>query len=78
LRGREILETGIRNSRLDGLFDQLISTDLIRTFKPDPRAYQLGVDALALHKQEIMFVAFAGRNGAGAEWFGHPTFWIPG
>ena len=24
---------------------------------------------------EIMFVAFAGWDAAGAKWFGYPTFW---
>ncbi len=71
----EILNAGIANSQLDGLFDAVISTDRIRTYKPDPRAYQLGVDVLGLDKNEILFVAFAGWDVAGAKWFGYPTFW---
>jgi 2-haloacid dehalogenase len=70
-----MLDSGIRTSRLVGLFDQIISTDSIRTFKPDPRAYQLGVHALGLRKEDILFVAFAGWDVAGAKWFGYPTFW---
>lgn len=70
-----ILDAGIHGSGLDGVFDAVISTDRIRTFKPDPRAYQLGVDVLRLRKEEIMFVAFAGWDAAGAKWFGYPTFW---
>jgi 2-haloacid dehalogenase len=30
---------------------------------------------MGLHAREILFVAFAGRDVAGAAWFGHPTFW---
>ncbi len=71
----KILESGIHNSKLDGLFDHVISTDRIKTFKPDPRAYQLGVDVLGMRKEEILFVAFAGWDAAGATWFGYPTFW---
>ena len=71
----KILEAGIHNSKLDGLFDHVISTDRIKTFKPDPRAYQLGVDVLGMRKEEILFVAFAGWDAAGAKWFGYPTFW---
>lgn len=71
----EILETGIRNAELQDVFEQVISTDRIRSFKPDPRAYQLGVDALRLKKEEILFVAFAGWDVAGAKWFGYPTYW---
>ena len=71
----QILDAGIRNSGLKGYFHQVISTDRIRTFKPDPRAYQLGSDVLRLAKEEIVFVASAGWDAAGAKWFGYPTFW---
>lgn len=70
-----MLRAGIENSGLQQSFDHVISTDRIRTFKPDPRAYQLGIDALALEKSQILFVAFAGWDVAGAKWFGYPTFW---
>jgi 2-haloacid dehalogenase len=46
------------------------------TFKPDPRAYQLGVDALKVKREEILFVAFAGWDAAGAKLFGYPTYWV--
>jgi 2-haloacid dehalogenase len=71
----EILSAGVKNSGLDGVFHHIISTDRIRSFKPDPRAYQLGPDILRLHKEEIAFVASAGWDAAGAKWFGYPTFW---
>lgn len=71
-----ILESGIAHAGLAGLFDEVLSTDRVRTFKPDPRAYRLAVDALALQPQEILFVAYAGWDVAGAKWFGYPTFWV--
>jgi len=72
----EMLDAGIANSQLDGMFDVVLSTDVIKTYKPDPRAYQLGVDALKLPKEQIAFAAFAGWDVAGATWFGYPTVWI--
>jgi 2-haloacid dehalogenase len=71
----QILTTALKNSDLDTALDQVISTDRIRSYKPDPRAYQLGVDLLQLPKERIAFVAFAGWDVAGAKWFGYPTFW---
>jgi 2-haloacid dehalogenase len=70
-----ILEAALKNSALQGALDQIISTDRIKSFKPDPRAYQLGLDLLDVAKHELMFVAFAGWDAAGARWFGYPTFW---
>jgi 2-haloacid dehalogenase len=71
----KMLNAGISNSGLEGMFEQILSTDRVKAFKPDPRAYQIGVDAFGLSKQEILFVAFAGWDAAGAKSFGYPTFW---
>ncbi len=36
----------------------------------------MGIDALRLAREEILFVAFAGWDAAGAKSFGYPTFWV--
>jgi 2-haloacid dehalogenase len=71
-----MLEAGVRNSGLQEFFDDVLSTDRVAAFKPDPRAYQMGVDALSLRREEILFAAFAGWDAAGAKAFGYPTFWV--
>jgi 2-haloacid dehalogenase len=58
------------------VFEHALSTDSIRVYKPDPRAYQMAVDAFGLGREEIGFAAFAGWDVAGAKWFGYPTFWV--
>ena len=72
----KMLLTGIRNSGLEGYFDEVLSTDRVRTFKPDPLAYQLAIDAFNLRREEIAFTAFANWDAIGAKWFGYPTVWI--
>jgi 2-haloacid dehalogenase len=71
----KMLNAGISNSGLDGMFEQVLSTDRVKAYKPDPRAYQIGLDAFGLSREEILFVAFAGWDAAGAKSFGYPTFW---
>ena len=71
-----MLNAGLANSGLESALDLVLSTDAIKTYKPDPRAYRLGVDAFMLPKEQIAFVAFAGWDAAGAAWFGYPTIWI--
>ena len=71
-----MLNTGISNAGLEGMFEHVLSTDRIRTYKPDPRAYQLGIDAFRLRREEVVFAAFAGWDAAGAKWYGYPTVWI--
>lgn len=72
----EMLTSSLKHSKMEEYFDEVISTDLAKTYKPDPNAYQLGIDILKLKKEEILFVAFAGWDMAGAKWFGYPTFWL--
>ncbi len=71
-----LLNTVANNSGMHDLFDFIISTDSIMTYKPDPAAYQLAIDAFGLNKQEILFVAFGGWDAAGAKSFGFPTVWV--
>ena len=71
-----MLDGCITNAGLKGMFEKVLSTDQAKTYKPDPRAYQLGIDVLELKREEILFVAFAGWDAAGAKGFGCPTFWV--
>lgn len=70
-----ILEGGLGRAGLESMFAHVISTDRARTFKPHPDAYRLATRTLGLRREEILFVAFAGWDVAGAKWFGYPTFW---
>jgi 2-haloacid dehalogenase len=71
-----MLDAVVKNSGLEGMLEDHLTTDKVRAFKPDARAYQMGVDAFGLKKEEIAFAAFAGWDVAGAKWFGYPTFWV--
>jgi 2-haloacid dehalogenase len=71
-----MLDAWIRNSALEGTYEYVLSTNEIRTYKPDPRAYQMGVQAFGLKLEEIAFAAFGGWDVAGAKWFGYTTFWV--
>ena len=71
-----MLRENARHAGLTPLFDALISTDANHTYKPDPRAYHLGVDHLKLDKRDIVFAASAGWDAAGAKSFGYPTVWV--
>lgn len=71
-----MLHAGIENAELAGFFEHVLSTDARRTYKPDPLAYEMGVDAFKLKREEIVFVSFAGWDASGAKWFGYPTVWV--
>ena len=71
-----MLAANVTHAGLTGVFEQTLSTDQVKTYKPDPVAYQLGLEALCLPREEILFAAFAGWDAAGAKSFGYPTFWV--
>lgn len=71
-----MLDASTKSAGLEGLFDLSLSTDRARAYKPDPRAYRMGVDALGLEKEEIAFAAFGSWDAAGAKTFGYPTYWM--
>ena len=71
-----MLRENAERAGLTPLFDALLSTDANHTYKPDPRAYQLGVDRLKLDKRDIVFAAFGGWDAAGAKSYGYPTVWV--
>jgi 2-haloacid dehalogenase len=71
-----MLDRAVKHSGLEGIFDDHLSTDLVKAFKPDTQAYRMAMSAFGLRKEEIAFAAFAGWDAAGARWFGYPTFWV--
>jgi len=71
-----MLRANAEHAHIIDLIDALVSTDENRTYKPDPRAYQLGTDRLHLAKSDIAFAAFGGWDAVGAKSFGYPTFWV--
>ena len=73
---KQMLESGIKKSRLDGMFEHVLATDAVKQFKPAPDAYEMAVDTLGLKREAIAFAAFAGWDASGAKWFGFPTVWV--
>ena len=73
---KAMLDAAVKNSGLEGFFEAHLTTDRVRAYKPDPHAYQMGIDAFGVKREEILFAAFGGWDAAGATSFGYPTFWV--
>jgi 2-haloacid dehalogenase len=71
-----MLEANAEHAGIADLFDELLSTQANGTYKPDPRAYALGMEHLKLKKEEIVFAAFGGWDAYGAKSFGYTTYWV--
>lgn len=73
---QKMLRANADRAGIAALFDELLSTEVNGTYKPDPRAYELGMKRLNLKKNEILFVAFGGWDAYGAKSFGYKTYWM--
>ncbi|MBL8998868.1 MAG: HAD-IA family hydrolase, partial [Gemmatimonadetes bacterium] len=61
---------------MGGIFDHILSVEMVQKFKTDPEVYQLGPDAFDLPAREILFVSANSWDACAATWFGYTTFWI--
>jgi len=71
-----MLDAAVSNSGLGGFFEPHLSTDRVRAYKPDPRAYTMGLKAFHASREDIVFCASAGWDAAGARLFGYRSFWV--
>jgi 2-haloacid dehalogenase len=71
-----MLNVNTENAGAVDLFDHFLSTDAVKAFKPDPRAYHMAETAFNLPRERIAFAAFGGWDAAGARSFGFDTFWV--
>lgn len=74
--GPALLSGLVEKNHLSQFNIQLISTEIIKTFKPDPKAYRLGSTVLGLNPEEILFISSNGFDTWGAGRFGHHTAWL--
>jgi len=66
----EMLEKAVSHAKLNPLLDHVLSVDAVAIYKPDPRTYQLAVDAFGVPAGEIGFVSANAWDVAGAAYFG--------
>lgn len=72
----KMLDALVKASGIGPLLSGVISVDRAKTFKPDPRCYELVVPALDIAKHEVLFVSSNSFDVAGAKHFGFSVAWI--
>ena len=71
-----MLKAAVKNSRLESLIPQIFSVETAGVFKPDPRVYQIAVDALGVKPEEIVFQSSNAWDASGAAAYGFKVAWI--
>jgi 2-haloacid dehalogenase len=71
----DMLESAVAGAGLQDAFDAVLSVDEVRTFKPDPRVYQLAVDRLGTAPAQIAFMSSNAWDAHAAAAFGMQAIW---
>lgn len=71
----DMLDSAVESAGLGGHLDAVLSVDEVRTFKPDPRVYQLAVDRLGLPAEAIAFQSSNAWDAHAAAAFGMRVVW---
>ncbi|MCL6599779.1 MAG: haloacid dehalogenase type II [Alicyclobacillus macrosporangiidus] len=72
----EMLRAVVHNAGLQSEFAHVLSVDPLKTYKPDPKVYELPVRTLGLPKEDILFVSSNGWDVAGAKSFRLTVAWV--
>ena len=70
-----MLASAVQRNGMESCFVEVISVDKVKTYKPSPRVYALGTEALDLPAQDILFVSSNSWDVAGAKAFGYQVCW---
>ncbi|MFC7738871.1 haloacid dehalogenase type II [Roseomonas sp. GCM10028921] len=71
----DMLGTAVQSAGISGHLDAVLSVDEIRTYKPDPRVYQLAVDRLGVPAEAIVFQSSNAWDAHAAAAFGMRVVW---
>ncbi|HQY29189.1 MAG TPA: haloacid dehalogenase type II [Burkholderiaceae bacterium] len=73
---REMIEVSVRSAGMTGLFEHLLSSQSVETFKTTDDIYALAPAAFGCRACEILFVSSNCWDAIGARWYGYTSFWI--
>jgi 2-haloacid dehalogenase len=73
---RDMIDAAVQSAGMTGLFEHLLSSDTVRTFKTTDTIYDLAPNAFGCPAREILFVSSNCWDAIGSRWYGFTSFWI--
>ena len=71
----KMLAAAVASSGLGAHLEHVLSVDAVKTYKPSPKVYALGPDALGIAARDLLFVSSNAWDVAGAKAFGYQVAW---
>lgn len=72
----DMIAVSVRSAGMNGLFDQVLSSEAVETFKTRDSIYDLAPAAFGCDAKKILFVSSNCWDAIAATWYGFSTFWI--
>jgi len=74
--GPRMLREGLKHAGLNSFFDEVLSVDEVKAFKPSPEVYDLAQQRLRVSKEKVFFVSSNSFDVVGSKKYGFHTCWI--
>ena len=71
-----MLEKAVEAAGISEWFDELLSVDVLKCYKPTPAVYQLVTERFDCAPRDVTFVASNNWDVSGAGAFGFKTIWV--
>ncbi|MDC0092715.1 haloacid dehalogenase type II [Alphaproteobacteria bacterium] len=72
----EMLESAVRNAKIENLIDEVISVERCKVFKPSSKVYDLVKDAFNVNKNDVAFFSSNAWDMHAAANYGFKTIWV--
>ncbi len=72
----DMIAVSVRSSGMNGLFDHVLSSEAVETFKTTDPIYALAPKAFDCDAKDILFVSSNCWDAIGSRWYGFTSFWI--
>ena len=71
-----LLNSLVKNSNLENIFDDIFSIEQVKIYKPDPKVYDLPVKKYKVEKKEITFLSANTWDVSGGGNYGYNAIWV--
>lgn len=72
----DMIEVSVRSTGMNGLFDHILSSETVGTFKTTDPIYDLAPAAFECPAEKILFVSSNCWDAIASHWYGFTSFWI--
>ena len=71
-----LLNELVTSNNLDNIFDDIFSIEEVKTYKPDPKVYNIPITKYKIQKEEVAFLSANTWDVSGGGNYGYSSIWV--